>query len=397
MAGGDDDYCQCNLEKSERNASNHIYLCPSNNMYDKELCLNEEVQLSGFLEQLTEDLGKAELYEAMEANEKIATPDQAAIIALHADIKENMRGGSFISSCSQNIFMRDVNSIRQKIMDKASVLDIESCPLSTQELSEIIYFIRCVVSPFCMESENIISDTENGVLMFACRHALNRWCSSYGGKAPTTKQERIIFHALVVTFYLVSYIERREYHIVHNANKAKLTSELSNQYNYFVSIMCILKNRYSDILLDTKYQAEEGCNITPSLIEVDDYYENNLDELRDMVCGNGYGYGYVQRAISNSRRTFLDFIVIKDGEDTKIRTLITPGLYWLTSSTLSFEKDIKVLLSNIPESSTLLDKIISFFKIGIEISMVLGLVVWDALMDYIRGDFVDFVDFEVHE
>ncbi|MDP0589006.1 MAG: hypothetical protein QS748_07360 [Candidatus Endonucleobacter bathymodioli] len=384
MAGGDDDYCQCNLEKSERNSSNHIYLCPSSNMYDKELCLNEEVQLSGFLEQLTEDLGEAELYEAMATNEKIATPDQAAIIALHTNIKENMRGDLCMSICSQNIFMRYVNSVRQMVMEKISVLDIELCPLSTQELSEIIYFTCCVVSPFSMSSENIRDDFEYKILMFACKCALDRWCSVYGKKAPTTKQERIIFHALVIAFCLLPYVEKCECYVANNVNKMDSTSKLSTQYNYFLSIMQSLKDRYSDNVLNTSYLREEDVKMVHSFIEIDDY-EDNLDELRNMVFGNISGFILQSRSIS--RKTFLDFIVIKDGEDTKIRTLITPGLYWLDSSTVNFEKDVKVLLSSIPLAVRISDIMAVFFKAGVEI----GMVICAALIDFFMENVIDFV------
>ncbi|MDP0589008.1 MAG: hypothetical protein QS748_07370 [Candidatus Endonucleobacter bathymodioli] len=380
MAGGDDDYCQCNLGKSDGNARNHIYFCPHSDIYDAESCLDGEVQLSGFLEQLTEDLGKADLYKAMERNEKIAIPDQAAIIALHTDIKESMRGDLCMSICSKNIFMRDVNSIRQKVMEKISVLDIELCPLSMQEISEILYFIRCVVSPFNTDGESIIDDTENKILMVSCRYALSRWCLIYGENAPKTKEERVIFHSIVVAFCLVAYIEQREYYVENNVNRTDPTSELSNQYNYFLSIMQSLKDRYSGSVLDAKYRSAENVNMMLSFIEVDDYYEDNLDELRRMVFGNSSGF--VLQSRSRCRRILLDFIVIKSGGSTKIKTLITPGLYWLTSSILSFESDIKVLLSSIPESSRFSDRIISIFEAVIDLGI--------GTIAFMRGAFLDF-------
>jgi len=362
MAGGDDDYCQCNLEKNEGNTGNHIYVCPDSDLYNKKSCSGDEVQLLGFLNELAHGLNYINMH--IPNNYNIAEPNRDSIIALNAEIKAKIMEGLSMSICGNNTFISEVSSMRQIGMDNISELNIEFCPFTTQELSEITHFIRFVVSPFDTDNESIRCDQENNALIASCRYALTRWCSVYGERAPRARWERVILHSLVVAFCLVSYVESREHYLLYDLKNTALTPELSNQYNYFVSISEVIRCMCSDSVLGDKYQDQACFNMMLKHINMDDYYESKLDVLSESVCTNITGFSL--QAVSNIRGICLDFILIKNIEDITIRTLITPELYWLTSSNSSFETDIKALLSKIPERQSLpVSRIKHTFKTGV--------------------------------
>ncbi|MDP0589009.1 MAG: hypothetical protein QS748_07375 [Candidatus Endonucleobacter bathymodioli] len=354
MAGGGDDNCECNLVINEENKLKHIYVCRSSCDYIEEDCSGGAKQLSGFLEDL------AEYFEHHPSDESI----RCKISAMHSKIKEKVEHGD--SEFSKSRLTQTIIDMQTSAMGNQTSLDIIQCAFTKQELSEIMHYLYCVVNCFCGEYDKNASHpwlvNKDGRLLVAFSSALIRWHNVYGEKTPVTKDERKIFHSIVIYLLLSQYMDICERFMGDGDSK-----HLDTHHAYFKLTMKALQTKYSQ-LLDGVYSLPEYVENLLNPIHIDDYINcGNLVGLGRIIEDKAGEFCFPSIGWSESKKMYFDFVVMKhkDGGD-EIKTIVMGGLYEFNSPKDSIGKDMDALLNTLKSRPSLRSDIKTAFRYGWE-------------------------------
>ncbi|MDP0562239.1 MAG: hypothetical protein QS721_07935 [Candidatus Endonucleobacter sp. (ex Gigantidas childressi)] len=353
MAGGLDNCCQCGLIKNDANKDRHIYICQYSKDYVRADLPDDAVQLSGFLDDISEC--STFIRDTERANK---------VLTLHESIKSMVKNS--IEFPRENI-VNEIFKAREVVMGGMDSLML--CPFTTKEISEIVYYIDCVVGIFCDKNEGCrrrpwLLD-KDGRFQIAFSSALSWWYRGYGGKSPTTKDDRKIFHSIIIYILLTQYMCSRDDFMDKCCDE---DTEIANLHSdYMISVMAALRTKYHVIFTDV-YASEDYSDSVHNPVQIDSYAERGKFD----VFGQTY-YSLVTWsvcplfAMSEYCALCLQFVAIKSvNEPAKIRSIVTPGFYEFTSTQLNFADHLKALYNKIQSCSSQHPSVWSVVKDGVQ-------------------------------
>ncbi|MDP0563219.1 MAG: hypothetical protein QS721_13185 [Candidatus Endonucleobacter sp. (ex Gigantidas childressi)] len=348
MAGGLDDCCQCGLIINDANEERHIYICQYSKDYVEPDLSDDAVQLSGFLDYVSE------------CSTQIKNTERAnQVLKLHNSIKEKVENSKEFPR--ENI-VNEMFKAREVVMEGMDSLML--CPFTTKEISEIVQYIDCVVGIFCDKDEGCRRRPwllcKDGGFQVAFSSALSWWYWHYGERSPTTKDDRKIFHSIIIYILLTQYMGRRDEFMDkccgENVDIASLHSD------YMLCVMAVIRikqHSFTKAYVSRDYKANVYNPIRlDSYSEKGEIYEIGRHLVNDSCCP--------LLALSKSCALTLQFVVIKGMKMFEIKSIVIPGFYELTSTQRSFEDHLKALFNKTQSCSPQRPSLGSVVKNGVQ-------------------------------
>ncbi|MDP0563224.1 MAG: hypothetical protein QS721_13210 [Candidatus Endonucleobacter sp. (ex Gigantidas childressi)] len=374
MAGGLDDCCQCGLIKNDANKERHIYICQYSEYYVEPDLPDDVVQLSSFLDDVSEcftHLGRKD-----RANQ---------LLELHNSIKDKVENS--IEFPRENI-VNEMFKAREVVMEGMDSLML--CPFTTKEISEIVQYIDCVVGIFCDKDEGCkrrpwLLGKDVG-FQIAFSSALSWWYWRYGERSPTTKDDRKIFHSIIIYILLTQYMGRCDEFMDKCCDEGGDIASLHS--DYMICVMAVIRNNhpsFADAYVSRDYR---GNMHNP--IEIDSYAEKgDLGVVGRCLVRDHSSCPLLAK--SKDCTLSLQFVVIKGMNESEIKSIVIPGFYELTSTELSLEDHLKALFNKTQSCSPQRPSVGSVVKNGVQAtigygySLLRSFLLWNIYTDTDRG------------